>query len=53
MIQALNTGHNGSLSTVHANSPRELLTRLEGMMLIASPSLPLLSCESSSLLQLI
>lgn len=43
MIQALNTGHNGSLSTVHANSPRELLTRLEGMMLIASPSLPLLS----------
>jgi pilus assembly protein CpaF len=43
MIQALNTGHNGSLSTVHANSPRELLTRLEGMMLIASPSLPLVS----------
>ena len=43
MVQAMNTGHSGSLSTVHANSPRELLTRLEGMMLMASPSLPLIS----------
>lgn len=43
MVQAMNTGHSGSLSTVHANSPSELLTRLEGMMLMASPALPLIS----------
>jgi pilus assembly protein CpaF len=32
MLQAMNTGHDGSLSTIHANSPREALTRLENMV---------------------
>jgi len=41
MLQALNTGHDGSLSTVHANSPRDALTRLETMVLMAGYDLPL------------
>ena len=32
MLQAMNTGHDGSMSTIHANSPREALTRLENMV---------------------
>ena len=32
MLQAMNTGHDGSLSTIHANRPREALTRLENMV---------------------
>lgn len=40
MIQAMNTGHDGSMSTVHANSPREALLRLENMINMAVPSLP-------------
>jgi pilus assembly protein CpaF len=32
MLQAMNTGHEGSMTTVHANSPRDALTRLENMM---------------------
>ena len=35
MLQAMNTGHDGSLSTLHANSPRDALTRLETMVLMA------------------
>jgi pilus assembly protein CpaF len=41
MLQALNTGHDGSLSTVHANSPRDALARVETMVLMAGYDLPL------------
>jgi pilus assembly protein CpaF len=40
MLQAMNTGHEGSLSTVHANSPRDALNRLETMILMAGYDLP-------------
>ena len=40
MLQAMNTGHDGSLTTAHANSPRELLLRLETMVLMAGTDLP-------------
>ena len=40
MLQAMNTGHEGSLSTVHANSPVDALTRLETMVLMAGTDLP-------------
>ena len=41
MLQAMNTGHDGSLTTAHANSPRDLLSRLEVMSLMAGMDLPL------------
>jgi pilus assembly protein CpaF len=41
MLQAMNTGHDGSMSTIHANSPRDALFRLENMVLMASANLPL------------
>ncbi len=41
MLQAMNTGHDGSFTTVHANSPRECLQRLEVMVLMAGYDLPL------------
>ncbi len=41
MLQAMNTGHDGSLTTAHANSPRDLLSRLEVMTLMAGMELPL------------
>jgi len=41
MLQAMNTGHEGSLSTGHANSPRDMLARLETMVLMAGMELPL------------
>ncbi len=40
MLQAMNTGHDGSLTTVHANSPRDVLSRLETMVLMAGMELP-------------
>ena len=40
MLQAMNTGHDGSLSTVHANAPRDALARLETMVLMAGYDLP-------------
>ncbi|HUG05769.1 MAG TPA: CpaF family protein [Candidatus Limnocylindria bacterium] len=40
MLQAMNTGHDGSLSTGHANSPRDMLARLETMCLMAGVDLP-------------
>ena len=40
MLQAMNTGHEGSLSTVHANSPRDAIARLETMVLMAGVELP-------------
>ena len=41
MLQAMNTGHDGSLSTVHANSPRDALLRVETMVLMAGIDLPM------------
>jgi len=41
MLQAMNTGHEGSLTTIHANSPRDALTRLETLVLTAGVDLPL------------
>jgi pilus assembly protein CpaF len=41
MLQALNTGHDGSVSTVHANSPADALARLETLVLLAGVALPL------------
>jgi pilus assembly protein CpaF len=41
MLQAMNTGHDGSLTTAHANGPRDLLSRLEVMVLMAGVELPL------------
>jgi pilus assembly protein CpaF len=41
MLQAMNTGHDGSMSTVHANSPRDALYRLENMVMMANLKLPL------------
>ncbi|MDJ0867828.1 MAG: CpaF family protein [Myxococcota bacterium] len=40
MLQAMNTGHDGSLGTIHANSPRDALARLETMVLMAGVELP-------------
>lgn len=40
MLQAMNTGHDGSLTTVHANSPRDVVSRLETMVLMAGMDLP-------------
>jgi pilus assembly protein CpaF len=40
MLQAMNTGHEGSLTTIHANSPRDAMARLETMILMAGTNLP-------------
>src|SRR5205814_3530436 len=41
MLQAMNTGHEGSLTTLHANSPREALSRLETMVMMSGFEMPL------------
>lgn len=41
MLQAMNTGHDGSMTTIHANSPRDALARLETLVLMAGMDLPL------------
>lgn len=41
MLQAMNTGHDGSLTTTHANSPRDTLSRLETMVMMSGMELPL------------
>jgi len=41
MLQAMNTGHDGSLTTAHANTPRDMLSRLETMVLMAGLDLPI------------
>jgi pilus assembly protein CpaF len=46
MLQAMNTGHDGSMSTVHANTPRDALARLENMVLMGSANLPLRAIRS-------
>jgi pilus assembly protein CpaF len=40
MLQAMNTGHDGGMTTVHANTPRDALARLETMVLMAGTELP-------------
>ena len=40
MLQAMNTGHDGSMSTLHANNPRDAITRLETLVLLAGTELP-------------
>ena len=42
MLQGMNTGHNGSLTTLHANSPRDTISRLETMCMMAGLDIPLL-----------
>jgi pilus assembly protein CpaF len=46
MLQAMNTGHDGSLSTIHANSPRDALSRVETMVLMAGYDLPIKAIRS-------
>ncbi|WP_133154930.1 ATPase, T2SS/T4P/T4SS family, partial [Vibrio lentus] len=41
MLQAMNTGHDGSMSTLHANTPRDALSRVESMVMMANTNLPL------------
>ncbi|WP_410482916.1 CpaF family protein [Vibrio sp. SCSIO 43132] len=41
MLQAMNTGHDGSMSTLHANTPRDALARVEAMVMMATNNLPL------------
>jgi pilus assembly protein CpaF len=55
MLQAMNTGHDGSLTTGHANSPRDMLRRLEVMVLMAGMDLPVQAIREqiSSAVQLI
>jgi pilus assembly protein CpaF len=55
MLQAMNTGHDGSITTIHANSPRDVLSRLETMVLMAGMDLPARAIREqiSSAIQLI
>jgi pilus assembly protein CpaF len=46
MMQAMNTGHNGSMSTIHSNSARDALARMENMLLMASVNLPMRAIRS-------
>jgi pilus assembly protein CpaF len=46
MLQAMNTGHDGSLTTIHANSPRDALSRVENMVTMAGFDLPLKTIRS-------
>jgi pilus assembly protein CpaF len=46
MMQAMNTGHNGSMSTVHANTARDALSRVENMILMANANLPMRAIRS-------
>jgi pilus assembly protein CpaF len=48
MLQAMNTGHEGSLSTIHANSPRDALARLETMVLMSGFDLPVRAIREHS-----
>jgi pilus assembly protein CpaF len=41
MLQAMNTGHDGSLGTIHANTTRDAMTRIENMVQMGQPNLPL------------
>jgi len=45
MLQAMNTGHEGSLTTIHANNPRDAISRLENMISMAGTNLPHSTCR--------
>jgi pilus assembly protein CpaF len=55
MLQAMNTGHDGSISTVHANTPRDALSRVETMVMMAGMDLPVRAIreQASSAIDLI
>ncbi|WP_206951715.1 CpaF family protein [Trinickia acidisoli] len=55
VLQAMNTGHDGSMTTIHANTPRDTITRLESMVIMANGNLPLISIrrQIASAVQLI
>ena len=46
MLQAMNTGHDGSLTTLHANSPRDAISRIETMALMSGLNLPLIAIRN-------
>lgn len=46
MLQAMNTGHNGSLTTIHANSPRDCISRLEVLSLLSGVEIPMLATRT-------
>ena len=46
MLQAMNTGHDGSLSTAHANSPRDVIARLETMVMMTGAEMPMIAIRS-------
>ena len=46
MLQAMNTGHNGSLTTIHANSPRDCISRLEVLSLMSGMEIPMLATRT-------
>ena len=46
MLQAMNTGHDGSLSTGHANSPKDMIARLETLVLMGMDNIPLLAVRN-------
>jgi len=48
MLQAMNTGHDGSISTIHSNSPRDALARLETMVLMSGFDLPVRAIREQS-----
>ena len=55
MLQAMNTGHDGSLTTIHANSPRDCISRLEVLVLMSGIEMPLIAIREqiASAVQLI
>ncbi len=46
MLQAMNTGHDGSLSTAHANTPRDMIARIETMVMMAGSDMPMMAIRS-------
>jgi pilus assembly protein CpaF len=53
LLQAMNTGHDGSMTTVHANGPEEALVRLEGMALLAGIPLPAAQAQVAAAVDLV
>ena len=51
MLQAMNTGHDGSLTTVHANSPRDGISRLEVMVSMANANMQIISIRQQIAVQ--
>jgi pilus assembly protein CpaF len=48
MLQAMNTGHDGSMTTIHANSARDAVSRLENMIAMAGIEMPIKACAPRS-----